>query len=156
MRRAGQSGTDTNGALDLVRSAFSEGLLEVEVEVEAGADGKDDRDGVFESGFRCANLVNHVDIFPTIVDACDLARETRSINGTSLLKNLSTQPSEKPVYIELAGDFIEKRKWIKDFLGDFILSYTGGKASFYFYLTLKHIKTTKTSFFFRYLTRKAR
>ena len=45
MRRAGQSGTDTNGALDRVRSVLSEDRLEIEV----GADGKEDRDGVFES-----------------------------------------------------------------------------------------------------------
>ncbi len=43
--------------------------------------------------------------------------------------------------------------WLDEYLGDYIECYSGGKASFYYYLTMKDVLTTETSAFFTYLAR---
>jgi 2-aminoadipate transaminase len=45
------------------------------------------------------------------------------------------------------------RGWLDEYLGDLIENCSGGKASFYYYLTMKHFQTTETSAFFTYLAR---
>ncbi|MGC9445034.1 MAG: pyridoxal phosphate-dependent aminotransferase [Candidatus Methanospirareceae archaeon] len=45
------------------------------------------------------------------------------------------------------------RNWLNEQLGEVIESCSGGKASFYYYLTMKDVQTTETSAFFRYLGR---
>lgn len=51
----------------------------------------------------------------------------------------------------------EKAAFIKqlfaDYLGDYIEDYSGGDAAFYFYITLKNIRTDKGSKFYQFLTR---
>ncbi|HDS44953.1 MAG TPA: pyridoxal phosphate-dependent aminotransferase [Methanomicrobia archaeon] len=43
--------------------------------------------------------------------------------------------------------------WLNEQLGDLVENCSGGKASFYYYLTMKGIQTTETSAFFTYLAR---
>lgn len=45
------------------------------------------------------------------------------------------------------------RGWLDEYLGDLIEGCSGGKASFYYYLTMKDFQTTETSAFFMYLAR---
>ncbi len=45
------------------------------------------------------------------------------------------------------------KRCIEEQLRDFISSFSGGKAGFYFYLTFNDIETTEDSAFFRYLAR---
>ena len=45
------------------------------------------------------------------------------------------------------------KEWIDERLGDVISACSGGKAGFYFYLTLDGIQTTESSDFFKYLSR---
>lgn len=43
--------------------------------------------------------------------------------------------------------------WLDEYLGDLVENCSGGKASFYYYLTMKNFQTTETSAFFTYLAR---
>jgi 2-aminoadipate transaminase len=43
--------------------------------------------------------------------------------------------------------------WLDEYLGEFITACSGGRAGFYFYLTLDGIQTTEDSHFFKYLAR---
>jgi len=47
----------------------------------------------------------------------------------------------------------QTRQWIDERLGTYLSSYSGGQASFYFYLTFNAIETTENSPFFHFLTR---
>ncbi len=49
------------------------------------------------------------------------------------------------------ADFI--KQMFSKYLSDYIESYSGGDAAFYFYITFKNIKTNKGSKFFNYLSR---
>ncbi len=51
------------------------------------------------------------------------------------------------------ADFI--KQMFSKYLSDYIDSYSGGDAAFYFYITFKNIKTNKGSKFFNYLSRVA-
>jgi 2-aminoadipate transaminase len=43
--------------------------------------------------------------------------------------------------------------WLTEYLGEFITACSGGRAGFYYYLTLDRIETTEASHFFKYLAR---
>lgn len=47
----------------------------------------------------------------------------------------------------------QTRRWIHERLGEYLYSYTGGQAGFYFYLTFRDIQTEEESLFFRFLAR---
>jgi DNA-binding transcriptional MocR family regulator len=43
--------------------------------------------------------------------------------------------------------------WLTEYLGKFITACSGGRAGFYYYLTLDRVETTEASHFFKYLAR---
>ncbi|MBN1411832.1 MAG: pyridoxal phosphate-dependent aminotransferase [Spirochaetales bacterium] len=45
------------------------------------------------------------------------------------------------------------KAWLNEYLGCYTKEYRGGQAGFYYYLTLKNIKTCENSSFFNYLVR---
>lgn len=45
------------------------------------------------------------------------------------------------------------RGWLTEYLDEFVTACSGGRAGFYYYLTLDRVETTEASHFFRYLAR---
>jgi len=48
---------------------------------------------------------------------------------------------------------LQTKKYLDEYLGEFLSEYTGGQAGFYYYLTFKQIETGENSKFFKFLTR---
>jgi len=48
---------------------------------------------------------------------------------------------------------LQTKKWIDEYLGEYITECRGGQAGFYYYLTFDSLITEETSPFFKYLTR---
>ncbi len=101
-------------------------------------------------------------ILPDNALATVLTQRTSDIGFSSSLINQEISSWLLDNYIEIQKSNVhqgyqKKAKYIKclidKYLSPYIETYTGGEASFYFYLTLKNIRTDKDSDFFSFLSR---
>jgi GntR family transcriptional regulator/MocR family aminotransferase len=126
----------------------------------------DELDQVFELGtlsklFAPALRIGYI-ILPDNSFADVLTQRTSDIGFSSSLINQEIASWLLDHFVQIQKDNVnrgyrEKASYIKELisihLGDFIESYSGGDAAFYFYITFKNIRTDRGSKFFSYLSR---
>ena len=121
---------------------------------------------VFEVGtlsklFSPALRIGYI-ISPDTSFAEVLSQRTSDIGFSSSLINQEIASWLLDNHVHLQIDFVnkgyqQKASFIKNlfstYLGNYIESYTGGDAAFYFYISFKNIRTDKGSRFFKFLSR---
>jgi 2-aminoadipate transaminase len=91
-----------------------------------------------------------------------MSQRTSDIGFSSPLINQEIAAWLLNNYIQVQRESVNKgyqakatfiKQLFSEHLGNYLESYTGGDAAFYFYLTFKNIRTDKNSRFFKYLSR---
>ena len=117
--------------------------------------------GTFSKLFAPALRIGYI-ISPDNSMAEVISQRTSDIGFSSSLINQEIASWLLDHHVQLQKDFVskgyrQKASFIKDlfstYLGNYIESYTGGDAAFYFYISFKNIRTDKGSRFFNFLSR---